>query len=226
MQLDELPLHPSWQTALKDEFKQPYMQDLQHFLLAEIKKGKSIFPSEHQVFQAFNSTPLDRVKLVILGQDPYHGRGQAIGLAFAVPNGIKIPPSLRNIFKELQDDVGITLPSSGNLLPWAQEGVLLLNTVLTVEEGKAAAHRKKGWEQFTDATIQVLSEQRTHLVFMLWGKHAQSKEELIEHSKHLVLKAAHPSPLARGAFFGSKHFSKANAYLQEHEISTIDWKLI
>jgi uracil-DNA glycosylase len=215
----------SWYEVLKEEFEAPYFKDLKNFLKTEMAKY-TIFPPPKLIFNAFDKTPLPAVKVVILGQDPYHGAGQAHGLAFSVPDGVKPPPSLINIFKELRNDLGITTPKNGNLEKWAKEGVLLLNTSLTVRSGQAASHAKKGWEKFTDAAIQAISDNRAGVVFMLWGNHAISKEQLIDNSKHLILKTVHPSPLsATRGFFGSKHFSKANDYLVNIGFLPVDWQL-
>jgi uracil-DNA glycosylase len=221
----KLDIHETWYTALRSEFEAPYFLALKAFLKHEMQHHR-IFPPAKTIFKAFNASPLPAVKVVILGQDPYHGAGQAHGLAFSVPDGVKIPPSLRNIFKELASDIGFTIPQSGNLLPWAEEGVLLLNTVLTVREAAAASHSSKGWEQFTDAAIAAVSKQRSGIVFMLWGKRAISKEKLIDTNKHLILKSVHPSPLsAHRGFLGCKHFSQANNYLKKNGLLPIDWQL-
>lgn len=219
----DFTLDPSWQAQLAPEFQKPYFQELLHFLEGE--KDKTIYPPQDKIFEAFRLTPLDKVKVVILGQDPYHGEGQAHGLSFSVPKGIKIPPSLVNIYKELHDDVGVKIPEHGNLTEWAQRGVLLLNTVLTVEKGKAGSHHKKGWEKFTDKVIEVLNQQE-HLVFILWGSPAQKKAAKVDESRHCLLKSVHPSPLSvyRG-FMGSKPFSQANAYLKKNGIKEIDWSI-
>jgi len=223
-----IQLEPGWKSHLIQEFTQPYMTGLRDFLRKELASRKKIHPKGCEYFNAFNSTPFDSVRVVILGQDPYHGPQQAHGLCFSVPHGIQAPPSLINIFKELQSDLGLP-PSNfphGNLHSWAEQGVLLLNSVLTVEEGRAASHQGKGWEVFTDRAIQELNERREHLVFMLWGSYAHRKGEVIDGSRHLVLKAPHPSPLsAHRGFFGCRHFSKANAYLQSHGFNPIDWRL-
>lgn len=222
----EIKLEPSWLALLKDEFEQPYMRDLKQFLLTEKEQGKVIYPASDLIFNALNSTPFDSVKVVILGQDPYHGPGQAHGLCFSVLPGVRPPPSLVNIFKELQQDVGINLPNNGYLQSWAEQGVLLLNATLTVEQNKAGSHQGKGWEQFTDRAIQLLNEKREGLVFLLWGSYAQKKGQFIDTNKHLVLKAPHPSPLsAHRGFFGIKHFSKANAYLGNQNITPVSWQL-
>jgi uracil-DNA glycosylase len=203
------------------------MDELKAFLVEEKKADKIIYPPNHLIFNALNTTPLDRVKVVILGQDPYHGPNQAHGLSFSVQKGVALPPSLRNIFHELHADVGVERPKHGDLTHWAEQGVLLLNAVLTVEAGQPTSHQKRGWEEFTDHVIDVLNEQREHIVFILWGAYAQRKGQRINQDKHLVLKAAHPSPLAanRGGFFGCKVFSKSNNYLKQHGIEPIDWQL-
>jgi len=218
-------IHESWKEALKSEFSHSYMEELKAFLIEE-KKTHTIYPPGSRIFNAFNSTPFESVKAVILGQDPYHGTGQAHGLSFSVQQGIALPPSLQNIFKELVDDIGCPYPKSGDLSHWAEEGVLLLNTLLTVRSGEPFSHKERGWERFTDQVIRTLSERREHLVFILWGAPAGKKSALIDESKHLILKAPHPSPLSsyRG-FFGSKPFSQTNRYLRENGIAPIDWKL-
>lgn len=219
-------LEESWKRHLKEEFSKPYMAQLKKFLKAELDKGKVIFPRGSEFFAALESTPFDKVKVVILGQDPYHGPGQAHGLSFSVKPGVPPPPSLVNIFKELQSDLGIQPPTHGYLKKWADQGVLLLNATLSVERGKAASHQGKGWEQFTDEIINRLNKEREHLVFMLWGSFAQKKGAHLDPKKHLILKAPHPSPLsAHRGFFGSRHFSKANEYLKSHGIEPIDWSL-
>jgi len=221
-----IKLDAEWLQLLQSEFAAPYMQQLRSFLAAEKAAGKVIYPPGNQWFNALNHTPFSKVKVVILGQDPYHGPHQAHGLCFSVPNGIKPPPSLINIFSEIQRDLGIKPPVHGNLTAWADQGVLLLNAVLTVEEGKAAAHQGKGWETFTDHIISLLNERAEHLVFLLWGSYAQKKGKLIDRKKHLVLTSPHPSPLSvyRG-FSGNAHFSKTNAYLQQHGKEVIRWGL-
>lgn len=217
-------IEESWRKRLQSEFDADYMKSLREFLVAEKKSGKVIFPRGDQYFAALNHTPFEKVRVVILGQDPYHGPGQAHGLSFSVPNGVRLPPSLLNIFKELQTDQGVPLSKNGNLERWADQGVLLLNSVLTVEQGKAAAHQGRGWEKFTDKIIQLLNDQREGLVFILWGSYAQKKGAFIDRQKHLVLECVHPSPLSshRG-FFGSKPFSKANEYLKSRQLPVIDW---
>ncbi|MBC6990408.1 uracil-DNA glycosylase [Hymenobacter sp. BT491] len=217
-------IEESWRKVLQSEFEKPYFQQLIAFVRDEYAKGP-VYPPGPQIFHAFDACPFDKVKVVILGQDPYHGRGQAHGLAFSVNPGVRTPPSLLNIFKELQSDLpGTPAPANGNLDRWAQQGVLLLNATLTVRESDAGSHQKKGWEQFTDAVIQKVAEQKQHVVFILWGAYAQKKGDFIDQRKHLILKAAHPSPFAadRG-FFGSRPFSKTNAYLQDHGEQPIQW---
>jgi uracil-DNA glycosylase len=218
-------IEESWSEALKDEFIAPYFSDLKEFL-SEEKKLYNIYPKGSEMFAAFNHTPLRRVKAVILGQDPYHGPGQAHGLSFSVPKGVRLPPSLKNIFKELSDDIGIQTPMSGNLENWAKNGVLLLNATLSVRQGDAGSHQGKGWEMFTDQVIKTISDLRAGIVFLLWGKYAQNKIDLIDTDKHFILTAPHPSPFSvyRG-FYGCKHFSKANSILRENGLEPIDWKL-
>lgn len=218
-------LNSDWNSLLQHEFEKPYFSNLAESV-NNAYKTSVVYPPAKLVFNAMNLCPFTSVKVVIIGQDPYHGAGQANGLSFSVNDGIRKPPSLQNIFKELATDVpGFQIPESGNLEAWTKQGVLLLNAVLTVQEGMPGSHKTFGWENFTDAVIKVISAQKEHIVFLLWGTYAISKSELINDQKHLVLKAAHPSPLARGAFFGSKHFSKTNTYLSEHGINTIDWSL-
>lgn len=222
----EVKLDSSWKQRLQSEFDSERMKTLREFLVQEYKKGKTIYPRGEEWFAAMNLTPFDKVKVVIVGQDPYHGPGQAHGLCFSVRDGVRFPPSLQNIFKELNSDLGLQIPKSGCLTKWAEQGVLLLNAVLTVEDGKAAAHQKKGWEEFTDKIIHLLNEEREHLVFILWGSYAQKKASFVDRKKHLVIEAVHPSPLsAHRGFFGTKPFSKTNAYLRSHGISEIDWSL-
>ncbi|MDD2828886.1 MAG: uracil-DNA glycosylase [Sulfuricurvum sp.] len=218
-------IHESWREALSAEFAHPYMEELKAFLVEE-KKHYTIFPHGSNIFNAFNSTPFESVKVVILGQDPYHGVGQAHGLSFSVQQGIPLPPSLQNIFKELVSDIGCPYPKSGDLSHWAREGVLLLNTLLTVRSGEPFSHKERGWERFTDQVIRTLSAQREHIVFILWGAPAGKKASLIDGRKHLILTAPHPSPLSsyRG-FFGSKPFSQTNNYLKSIQIAPIEWSL-
>lgn len=218
-------IEENWYAFLKNEFEAPYFADIKAFLIQE-KRQYIVYPPSKLIFNAFNLTPFNDVKVVILGQDPYHNVGQAHGLAFSVPDGIQKPPSLQNIFKELNQDLGINIPTNGNLEKWAKEGVLLLNASLTVRAHNAASHAKIGWQRFTDAAIRTLSEQKNNLVFILWGNYAIAKENLIDHNKHLILKTVHPSPLsASRGFFGCKHFSKTNEYLIKNGITPIDWSL-
>lgn len=216
-------IEESWQNVLQDEFEKPYFKNLVAFVKDEYNSQK-VYPPGSQIFNAFKMCPFDEVKVVILGQDPYHGPNQANGLAFSVSDEVRTPPSLINIFKEIKSDLGKDLPSTGNLERWAKQGVLLLNATLTVRAGQAGSHQKKGWEEFTDAVVQKVNAQKEHVVFMLWGAYAQKKGAFIDTRKHLVLQSAHPSPFAadRG-FFGNRHFSKANAYLKEHGKEPIDW---
>jgi uracil-DNA glycosylase len=222
----KIDLHPSWLQHLQTEFELPYMKQLKAFLLSEKQQGKIIYPASNCIFNAFNSTPLNQIKVVILGQDPYHGPGQAHGLCFSVQQGMVPPPSLVNIFKEIHNDLGVAIPSHGCLQSWADQGVLLLNTTLTVEQAKAGSHQGRGWEAFTDRAIEIVSNQLSGVVFLLWGSYAQKKSELIDSKKHLILKAPHPSPLSvyRG-FLGCKHFSKANHYLIQQMKAPIQWTL-
>jgi uracil-DNA glycosylase len=216
-------LDESWKDLLKEEFASPYFQQLKSFLIEE-KKKFTVYPPGKFIFAAFNHTPVEKVKVVIIGQDPYHGHGQAHGLCFSVPKGIQIPPSLANIYKELKNDLEIPIPSHGNLEKWASQGVLLLNATLTVRANQAASHQNKGWERFTDAVIRILSERKSGLVFLLWGNYAISKQTIIDTTRHHVLLAPHPSPLsASRGFFGCKHFSRANELLQAQGLEPIDW---
>jgi uracil-DNA glycosylase len=218
----EIRIEPSWKKALTEEFTKPYFQTLTEFVKKEYLSAK-IYPSPKFLFHAFELCPFDKVSVVILGQDPYHGVGQAHGLSFSVPHGVAIPPSLRNIYKEIATDVGGTIPSHGNLEHWAREGVLLLNATLTVRAGSPGSHQHNGWETFTDAVIQTISDQKEHVVFILWGRYAREKKKLIDLSKHLILESAHPSPFSATQFFGSKPFSKTNQYLKKHGKSEIRW---
>lgn len=219
-------IEESWKRELADEFRQDYFLNLKKFLQEEKRKGAVIYPPGPLIFNAFNHTPFDKVKVVILGQDPYHGPGQAHGLCFSVQRGVAPPPSLQNMFKELREDVGFRIPDHGNLEKWADQGVFLLNATLTVRAGAAASHAGKGWEHFTAAAVRRLSEKRKGLVFLLWGRHAQAKESLIDASRHHVLKAAHPSPLsAYNGFFGCRHFSKTNKLLEKEGLDPIDWQI-
>ena len=224
--LERVKIEESWKAVLAGEFEQPYMAELRDFLRREKGSGKVIYPMGGEYFNAFNLTPFEDVKVVILGQDPYHGPGQAHGLCFSVRPGVRMPPSLVNIFNEIQGDLGVPFADHGCLEPWARQGVLLLNSVLTVERGRAASHQNRGWERFTDRVIALLNERRERLVFLLWGSYAQKKGRIIDTRRHLVLKSPHPSPLsAHRGFFGSRHFSRANAYLQENGIGAVDWRL-
>jgi uracil-DNA glycosylase len=220
----EIRLENSWKDRLNDEFSQPYMLDLRRFLLQRKRAGAAIYPPGPLIFNALDSTPFDAVKVVILGQDPYHGPGQAHGLCFSVPDGVPLPPSLINVYREIREDTGHPTPESGNLQRWADQGVLLLNAVLTVERGRAGSHQGRGWERFTDRVVAALNGGREGLVFLLWGSYATKKGAMIDRSRHLVLTAPHPSPLsAHRGFFGCRHFSKANAWLEQHGQEPIRW---
>jgi uracil-DNA glycosylase len=222
----EVRIDESWKKALEEEFKKPYFRQVTEHIKTEKEQGKTIYPPGPVLFHAFDAVPIEKVKVVILGQDPYHGPRQAHGLSFSVQKGVPPPPSLINIFKELHADTGMAIPSHGNLEHWAEQGVLLLNASLTVRAGEPMSHAKIGWHHFTNAAIARVSENCAHVVFMLWGKFAQDKKVLINEDKHLVLTSAHPSPLsANNGFFGNKHFSKANAYLMKHGKDPIDWSL-
>ena len=221
----DVKIEQSWKNALAGEFEKAYFASLVRFLHHEKAAGKKIFPPGSQIFKAFELTPLDKLKVVILGQDPYHGPGQAHGLSFSVPADMPAPPSLKNIFKEIESDLGVKMSGYPNLEKWASQGVLLLNAVLTVQSGAAASHSKIGWEEFTDAVIKYISDNCEGVIFLLWGNFARGKSALIDHSRHHVLEAAHPSPLARGAFFGCRHFSQANALLESQGKTPIDWQL-
>lgn len=223
----EVQMESSWKQVLAEQFEQPYFGELRQFLQQEKAQKKTIYPPSSLIFNAFNSTPFDKVRVVILGQDPYHGDGQAHGLCFSVPNEIKkLPPSLKNIYKELQNDVGFKIPSHGNLQKWTTQGVLLLNAILTVEANQPASHQKRGWEELTNAVIKKLSEQREGLIFVLWGNFAQQKATLIETPKHIILKAPHPSPFsAHSGFLGCKHFSQINDILRSKGETQIDWQV-
>lgn len=222
--LAKVKIEESWKEILKDEFLSPYFLDIKANLINALK-SQTVYPPNNLIFNAFNLTPFDKVKVVILGQDPYHGARQAMGLSFSVPAGIRIPPSLVNVYKEIKDDLGITEPNCGDLSYWAKQGVLLLNATLSVAAGMPNSHAHFGWQRFTDAVIRAISRHKSNVVFMLWGNPAKAKMELIDGSRHLILSAAHPSPLARGAFFGSRHFSKCNDYLIATSQTTIDWDL-
>ncbi|MBQ7575857.1 MAG: uracil-DNA glycosylase [Bacteroidales bacterium] len=221
----DVKIERSWKEALAGEFEKPYFESLVSTLHQEKRSGRVIYPPGPLIFNAFNLTPIDQVKVVIIGQDPYHGPGQAEGLSFSVPHGITPPPSLKNIYKEIESDLGVTLHKDGSLEGWARQGVFLLNAILTVRAGAPASHSRIGWAEFTDAVIRTLSERRDGLVFLLWGNFARSKKALIDTSKHHILEAAHPSPLAGGAFFGCRHFSKTNAILESEGLTPIDWTL-
>ncbi len=218
-------METSWKTALSQEFEKPYFTALVQELHRQKKEGITIYPPGNCIFKAFELCPLDKVKVVILGQDPYHGAGQAMGLSFSVPQGVTAPPSLKNVFKEIEDDLGIRMSGSTDLTPWASQGVLLLNAVLTVKAGLAASHSGFGWQQFTDAVISTISQNLSGVVFLLWGNYAKSKASLIDTRRHHVLEAAHPSPLARGAFFGCRHFSQTNEILTSEGKTPINWQL-
>lgn len=218
-------IETGWLNTLDSEFEQPYFSQIKQFLLSEKQAGKTIYPAGSLIFNAFNLTPIEKVKVVILGQDPYHNEGQAHGLCFSVADGVPPPPSLENMFKELQNDLGIPPSRHGNLTAWANQGVFLLNAILTVEAHKPASHQKIGWQQFTDAVIQKISDQQEGIVFMLWGNFAKSKIPLIDASKHHILTAGHPSPLSARLFFGCRHFSKANELLEQQGKTPIDWYL-
>jgi len=224
----DVQIEPSWKEVLKNEFTKPYFLEIVTFLKIEKNAGKIIYPPGPLIFNAFNQTPFNKLKVVIIGQDPYHNPGQAHGLSFSVPNGIKPPPSLVNIYKEIQNDLGIPMPAGyGNLINWAQQGVLLLNAILTVRANEPASHSKIGWMNFTDTVISKISDEKKGVIFLLWGKFAQEKQLLIDETKHFVLKAAHPSPFsADKGFFGCKHFSKANELLTDQGLPPINWKLL
>jgi uracil-DNA glycosylase len=219
----EVSIESSWKEVLKEEFKKEYFKELAIKLKEERLSGTVVYPKGSLIFNAFNSTPFDKVKIVILGQDPYHGEGQAHGLSFSVPEGVALPPSLRNIYKELESDLGIHPSANGNLQRWANQGVFLLNAVLTVRAGYAASHSKMGWMEFTDSVIREISQRKKGVIFMLWGNFAKSKKSLIDIEKHYILEAAHPSPLAKGAFFGCRHFSAANSILKTQGREEISW---
>ena len=222
----DVKIDESWKEALKQEFPRTYFQQIVTHLKTERMTGETIYPPGQLIFNAYNLTPFENVKVVIIGQDPYHNPGQAHGLSFSVPDGVTAPPSLINIFKELHTDIGMAIPKSGNLTKWAEQGVMLLNASLTVRKNEPMSHAKIGWAEFTNSTIKRISDQKENVVFLLWGKFAQEKQELIDETKHLVLKAAHPSPFsADKGFFGCQHFSKANQYLVKNGIDPVDWKL-
>jgi len=221
----DVKIENSWKAALAGEFEKPYFEQLVRYLHERKAAGATLYPPGGQIFHAFALTPVPAVKVVILGQDPYHNPGEAMGLSFSVPDGVRMPPSLRNIFSEIEQDLGIRMSGRTNLEPWARQGVLLLNSILTVEAGQAASHRAIGWQEFTDAVIRYLSAKREGLVFLLWGNFAKAKASLIDTTRHHVLMAAHPSPLAGGAFFGCRHFSQTNQILESEGLAPIDWQL-
>lgn len=225
MNPDLVNISPSWRNALRQEFESPYFDQLTQSLKDIIRSGTIIYPSGHLIFNAYNQVEPQNVRVVILGQDPYHNPSEAMGLSFSVPKGVKTPPSLKNIYKELSKDLGCTIPNHGDLSDWSIQGVFLLNAFLTVEKNKAGSHRNIGWDQFTDATIRYLSDHFQHIVFMLWGNFAKNKRSLIDAERHLILEAAHPSPLARNAFSGCSHFSKANNYLVNNGRQSIEWQI-
>lgn len=221
----DVKIEQSWKNALQSEFDKPYFAELVRFLHQEKANGETVYPPGHEIFKAFELTPVDKVKVVILGQDPYHNPGQAMGLSFSVPDGVAAPPSLKNIFKEIETELGVKMSGKPNLENWARQGVLLLNTVLTVRAGQAASHGKIGWQEFTDAVISYISDHCTGVIFLLWGNFAKSKKQLIDLNKNFVLEAAHPSPLAGGAFFGCGHFARTNELLVSEGKTPIDWQL-
>lgn len=221
--MSDIKIEASWKNVLASEFKKPYWQELTNTIRKEYLSS-TVYPPAPQVFRAFDLCPFDKVKVVIVGQDPYHGKGQANGLSFSVSDGVTLPPSLKNIYKEIHSDLGVTPLVSGDLTRWAKQGVLMLNSVLTVLAGKPASHAGNGWELFTDAVIARLNEEREHIVFMLWGKYAQSKGMVVDRTKHLVLTSAHPSPYSATMFFGNHHFSQCNGYLKKNGIDPIDWR--
>ena len=220
-----IQIESSWLEVLKEEFEKPYFKAIREYLVAEYKAGHTVYPPGKLIFNAFNKTPFPRVKVVIIGQDPYHGPGQAMGLSFSVPKNIPIPASLKNIYKELQADLGISIPDHGDLTPWTEQGVFLLNAMLTVRYKSPGSHAKIGWQNFTDEVIRKLSEHRDKLIFLLWGNFARSKKALIDEMKHYVLESAHPSPLAGNRFSGNRHFSTANRILKENGFEEVDWGL-
>ncbi|MCR2106563.1 uracil-DNA glycosylase [Campylobacter upsaliensis] len=225
IKLDKIKMNADWLEFLEEEFKKPYFLDIKRQYIETLKAGKNIYPPANLTFNAFNLTPLNSLKIVLLGQDPYHKQNQAMGLSFSVPKGVPIPPSLRNIFKELNEDLGVEIPKSGDLSAWARQGVLLLNAIFSVEENKPLSHSLWGWQEFSDQIIKKLSFEKEGLIFLLWGKFAQNKKDLIDTKKHFILEAAHPSPLARKGFLGCRHFSKCNAILQNLGKEPIKWDL-
>ncbi|EAH6867780.1 uracil-DNA glycosylase [Campylobacter upsaliensis] len=225
IKLDKIKINADWLEFLEEEFKNPYFLDIKRQYIETLKAGKNIYPPANLTFNAFNLTPLNSLKIVLLGQDPYHKQNQAMGLSFSVPKGVPIPPSLRNIFKELNADLGVKIPQNGDLSAWARQGVLLLNAIFSVEENKPLSHSLWGWQEFSDQIIKKLSFEKEGLIFILWGKFAQSKKSLIDTRKHFILEAAHPSPLARQGFLGCRHFSKSNALLEKLGKEPIKWDL-
>ena len=223
--MSNVKIHESWKAVLADEFEQPYFQGIKQFLVNEKQAGKVIYPPGNLIFNAFDTTPFDEVKVVLLGQDPYHGPGQAMGLSFSVPKGVATPASLRNVYKELADDLDAVPPKHGDLSSWAKQGVLMLNAMLTVEANKAGSHKDIGWQKFTDAVIRKLSEGHSGLIFLLWGNFARSKKVLIDENRHYILESAHPSPLAGNAFLGNRHFSTVNEILTQQGKTPIEWQL-
>jgi uracil-DNA glycosylase len=224
--MSNVKIEDSWKKVLEEEFEQPYFKNLVSFLKKEKAAGKTIYPPGPLIFNAFNTTPFQKVKVVIIGQDPYKNPGEAMGLSFSVPKTTRTPPSLKRIYKELQNDIGCTIPEHGDLTKWAEQGVFLLNATLTLEAKLSNSHEKMGWQDFTDAVITKLSAEREHLVFILWGGFAKKKKGLIDTTKHLVLESPHPSPFTRDSFFGHHHFSKTNSYLKEHGLEEIDWQIV
>ncbi len=222
--MSNVKIHESWKAVLSDEFEQPYFQGIRQFLVNEKQAGKVVYPPGNLIFNAFDTTPFDKVKVVLLGQDPYHGAGQAMGLSFSVPLGVPTPASLRNVYKELADDLDVIPPKHGDLSSWANQGVLMLNAMLTVEAGKASSHKDIGWQKFTDAVIRKLSEGHSGLIFLLWGNFARGKKVLIDETRHYILESAHPSPLAGNAFLGNRHFSTVNEILSQQNKEPIDWQ--
>ncbi|MDR1680657.1 MAG: uracil-DNA glycosylase [Prevotellaceae bacterium] len=222
----EVRIEASWKAVLQEEFDKPYFAGIANFVRSELLAGKTVYPPPKYIFNAFERTPFDKVKVVILGQDPYPGQGQAHGLCFSVPRGVKPPPSLENIFKEIESDLGIRRPAHGCLEQWAEQGVFLLNAALTVRAGEPTSHSQAGWTQFTDAVIAILSAKKSGLVFLLWGNYARSKRIFIDADRHYILEAAHPSPLSRGLFFGNRHFSQTNALLEKQGLAPIEWEIV
>ena len=225
MYLDINNIELSWKELLSDEFQKDYFQEISAALHLELEAQKKIYPPKDKIFHAFDRTPFHQLKAVIIGQDPYHNPNQAMGLCFSVPKTVKRPPSLLNIYKEINRDLGYSIPSHGDISPWADQGILLLNAILTVEEKKPGSHKKIGWQKFTDRVIEIISQEKKHVVFLLWGNFAKGKKSLIDEDKHLILESAHPSPLAGNAFQGNEHFSKCNKYLKKNGIEGIDWKI-